>query len=271
MRKTIPLSGVQGVGSDGLASVSTSAKYKYHGLRCKLTNIPLAKILSILVTVDDVEVQRITGPSLNSLNLFKRLEDGATYLDISFVRRGLLDRVQEYITGITLQTPDDMGKVRKTIRLEIQLGSALVNPAITVDAICEDAVPGQSGLMQFIKKTQIDVQGTNYKKNNLVPSGVLQQGLLDMIFIRSANLTDFEFTLEDGRALKRTRASNEHEQRNGVRTPQAGFVAIDFAEDGYGTNGDLLDLYNAGEVLVEINTSAPEACEAYIITTGRLD
>lgn len=270
MIQYLPLSGLTGVANNSLAQVTTQSVYNYHSFIFKLTNIPVAKLKEIKLSVDSIDVQTWTGSALNSCNKYKGIEDGAVYLELPLTRKGMLERYDEYLTGITLGVPDDIGDVKNVIRIEARIDDGVVNPQMEIIAVVDDAIPKHEGTMVFVKRTQIDIEGLYHNTERLLSIRNKQQAFLDLMFIRSNNIQRVEITLNDKPIRKMDRALMEFRERSGVRNPQPGFLAIDFSENGYGQQKDLMNLFAASMARFEFFTTASEACETFIVTVGRL-
>ncbi len=270
MRKTVDLQSFDAVAANSKSTLWIRPSYCYHELLLELTNITTAQITDLKLYLDSVEIQSWTGTDLDKFNQYRDRAAAGTMLAVPLTRAGMLDRPSEYSTAINVGVPSDKGYVPAALRLELTLG-AVTSPAIRPRAIVSDAVAGMPLNIQFVKRSNFDVNGSERILTQLVNIGSPQERYLDTMFFKTANLTELEVTRDQRETFKRTKAVNDRQNADGVRVPQAGYFAMDYLENGYGTPFDVLEIYSAREVKFTARVSAAETIGVYEVCIGSLN
>lgn len=224
----------EGVGAGQTATLRLPIGQTYESLQLEYSGLLLSDIAEIRVIANGKTFRRYVGAELiNTINKFDRMRGADGVLVMNFVRYGLITRLGREKTALpTGMAPTDKFPVTiTTLQLEVDIKdtATVTAPALTVRA---KRTPPQP-LLQVMKVRQFTYNsaGANEYEISDLPRGEIY----NRVFFKSDHI-DRLVIERNGRIIyDRTKAGNELDQRNGVRTPQPGFFVYDPTEEGYGT------------------------------------
>ena len=273
MRRTIPINDISGVGPGQKATVRIVEALAYHGILIDFDNVTAAQVLSVRVFYNDVEAMSFVGADLDDmLEYFEYAAYGANgLLYIPFAAPGMLDQAQEEGTAVHVGVQYKDGSIVKSMRVEIELSGAVVNPGIRAFGIVRDAVPGLEPWFPFVRQTTLEAQSSGIKSfNDVVDIKAGREAFCTQVFFKTATITNLLVQRNGIDMFDRSVVVNERIQVNGVRTPQAGWYVFDTRENGYGNGADALAAGSATTLIWKPTFSAAANFTAYVWTIGRL-
>ncbi len=274
MRRTIPINDISGVGAGQKATVRIVDTLAYHGILLQLTNITAAQVSNVRVFLNDKEAMSMTGADLDSMNQYFDLAavgaDGLMY--IPFTGPGLLDQAEEEGTAVHVGVPYKDGTVIRSMRTELDLSGAVVNPGIKAYGIVREAQAGRNPWFPFVRAATIDVQSGGIKTlSDVVDTKSNREAFCTQVFFKTAQLTNLLVQRNGLDMFDRSKVVNERLQFNGVRKPQAGFFVFDTRENGYGNVPDALAAGSANTLIWKLTMGAAATFPAYVWTIGPLN
>lgn len=225
---------------------------KFHNVALN-TNMPLAQMKEIRVIANNKTIHRYTAEQRDVINQFYgkpafALVGGMGVLKIPFDRLGMKTRNMEELTALNTGAPNSDGSIIKSLYIEIDISddtsiagytaAPKVDVWATVSA-AEQAFPGT--VLHCVTHNRNPAGSGEFEVSDLPFNKVDSQALNAAFIFPDANDIT-RIIVERGlyKVFDRTKAVNEFFQVDGSRNPQAGCIAIDMTENGYGANA--LDL-----------------------------
>lgn len=246
---------------------------RYHSLQLlgSATAITPTELTEIRVLANNKIIQRFSGADRDTMNQFDGREAAAISaaafeLVLPFDRYGILTKAGEEETALNTGSVDaNTGKSINSLSVEIDLASSGITgtPALEMYATTSEQLPGGPGTVPHIRKSVRDfTSGAQYDIADLPRGGETTQ-FINRIFLKpSANTLDlFKIEANSYTLFERTTALNERAQRDGIRSPQAGWYGIDRTEHGYG--GDPFDVRALDDWRLKLTTSGAMTLTVY--------
>ncbi|MFC6631665.1 major capsid protein P2 [Microbulbifer taiwanensis] len=270
MRQTVRLAPAEGVAPGQTATIKLPKPRLYHAFLLA-TNIPTSEINEIRIMANAKAMQSFSGEALDVMNEFDGLQAGdGSFIRICADQTGLKQRMHEELTAINVgSTNQNTGQVIDSLSLEIDIKGTATTPAITnAYAIQSPVRAGGPGAIRSIRR--LYAQGLTGRWDfDKLPKGTRSHQWISRVFIKAANITDLEIE-RDGRTVwERSTALNDFVLADSERVPQAGWVVVDFSEDGYGENK--LDVRTAQDLRLKITSSGAETVEIVAEYLGELE
>lgn len=252
---------------------------RYHSLQllATATTIAVSDLDEIRILLNNKVVQRFSGADRNSMNRFLGIEDAAISaasfnLEIPFDRYNLMTRAAEEETAINTGSVDpNTGKVINAFSVEIDVGAGPTGTiAFTLYATTSEKIPDGPGSVPHIVKSSRDFASASQYDVSDIPRGGVTTKFLNALFMKpsTSTLESFKVLANNYTLFERTAALNEKKQRDGIRTPQAGWYVLDRTEWGYG--GDPFDLRGLDDWRLQFTTGAAMTVTMYGEYIGEL-
>jgi hypothetical protein len=240
------------VGAGLTAYVNLPTGVRYHNILIAYsgTTFDYTKMNAIRLYCNNDLIQTISGTVRNVFNQFLNMPAAAAggpgILELPFERMGMADLIERYRTCINTGDKSIGGAQAAAgilnVRLEIDIDGTAVAPAIALYADVSDVNVEQSVLLPRIDTWQEPiVAGGEYLHNN-TPKKILgdaKRPFTERIWMVDtiAHITAFRFKENGRETFNRPTTLNEARQKAwGKRTPQAGYVVYDPAEEGETNN-----------------------------------
>lgn len=225
---------------------------RYHNLLIAYsgTTFDYTKMDAIRLYCNNELIYTTSGTFQNVKNVFDNMPaavaGGAGILEIPFERMRINDLIERYRKCINTG-PKSQGSAQSrrgimNFRLEIDIDAAAVAPAIALYADVSDVNTEQSVYLPRLDTWQEPVVAGGEWVHQNTPKKVLGDPLrpfTERIWMVDtiAHITAFRMLVNGQELTNRTTTLNEARQKSwGVRTPQAGYVAFDPAEEGEANN-----------------------------------
>ena len=252
---------------------------RYHSLQLlgSATTIAVSDLSEIRILLNNKVIQRFSGADRNSMNRFDGMEDAAISaaafnLELPFDRYNLMTKSAEEETAINTGSVDpNTGKVINAFSVEIDIGASPTGTiALTMYATTSEKLEGGPGSVPYILKATRDFASAAQYDVSDLPRGGVTTAFLNSLFMKpsTSTLESFKVLANNYTLFERTAALNEKKQRDGVRTPQAGWYMIDRTEFGYG--GDPFDLRGLDDWRLQFVTGAAMTLTMYSDRNGAL-
>lgn len=231
----------EGVGPGQTATARFAIGSKYHDISL-VTNMTLANMKEIRLIANNKTIHRYSAVERDKINRFYGLEAFAGILYIPLDRKALKMRAMEELTGINTGVRGENGEKISAFYLEIDIDAAAVAPTLDVYATTSAATPDGVGTVMHITKHNRSAAGAGELEVSDLPFNSPTAAALNAAFLFPSAFDISKVFVERGlfKVFERPKALNEFMQRIGERVPQAGMIAVDFTENGYGANA--LDL-----------------------------
>lgn len=234
---------MNGVKAGQTANLSFPIGSKYHALWLTYSGVTLAQMTEIRILAGTKVIHRYSATERDTMNQFRGLQAANGILYIPFDRPGLLTRhgIEETAVNTGSQDPQT-GQAILNFSIEIDIAAAATGPALSIEADISDSSPGGPGTVLHVMKTTRSATGSgDFEIGDLPFNQPTAMALNASFFWPSANDIS-NVLIERGlyKVFERSKTLNEFVQKNGERTPQAGLIAVDWTEQGFG--GNLLDL-----------------------------
>jgi hypothetical protein len=263
---TTKLPNPEGVVSGGTATFRIPVGRRIHALYLayayNAVSQNVADFTEIRIYANGNVIQRFTGNERDTLNQFDGKEASTGVLEIPFDRAGLKTVAGQEETALNTGVADSQGRKINAMYMEIDLdgGMTITASDLSLYAKQSDAVAGGPGTIPFIRREQRTAAGadTDFQISDLVNPGVNapdKVALNRVTFIPSTgSIANMKIDRNTYNIFDRTNALNESIQKNGVRTPQAGYDVIDTTENGHG--GEPIDLYGMTDYRYRLEVSS---------------
>lgn len=261
----------EGVGAGQTATFKLPIGKMYHELQLSYTGVTLAEMTEIRVMVNGKVIHRYSATERNTINMFDGRLTAGGILVIPFERYNLKTLVAERETALNTGSMNAQGVGITQLTVEIDLDAGIItSPVLSMNATQSTRKEGGAGTVLHCVKHSYSVAGAGNFEISDLPRGQQTSIALNRIFfIPSANdITEMKIERNQYNIFQRTKALNERIQRNGVRTPQVGVVAIDKSENGEG--GNWIDLLGISDYRYHLEVTG--ACTIQILSenVGRL-
>ncbi|WP_295797396.1 major capsid protein P2 [uncultured Microbulbifer sp.] len=270
MRQTIRLAPAEGVAPGQTATIKLPKPRTYHAF-VLATNIPTSKINEVRVMANAKAIMSFSGEALDVMNEFDGLQAGdGSFVRICIDQTGLKRRDLEELTALNIGSLNPKtGQIIDSLSLEVDIDGTATTPAITnAYAIQSPVREGGPGMIRSLRRLYAQGLAGRWDFDKL-PKGTRSHQWISRIFIKAANITDLEIE-RDGRTVwERTTALNDFMLADSERSPQAGWVVVDFSEDGYGENK--LDVRTAQDLRLKLTSSGAETVEILAEYLGELE
>lgn len=237
MRINVKIPNSNGVAAGQTATWVLPIGRRYHALQLIYAGVTLAQMLSIRIKANGETIMQATGAEWDALNQFDGRAAAAGILLLGFDRFGLYRQDGEEATAIQTGSADGKGVAITVFSLEIDLDAAAAAPVMSVRAIQSDNDPRKPGpgLIRRLMRYQRVFGAAGVNELSDLPKGTEGPKFLfvNRVFFKAANITELEIERSNVKIFQRTKALNERMQSDGVRVPQAGYVAYDPSEEGY--------------------------------------
>lgn len=209
--------------------------FSYHYLYLFYSGVTLAQLSKIRVKCNDETVQTFTGVQRDMLNQFDGQPAAAGILKIPFVREGLKDSLQRYLTAIATGVKWGGGAYRAIhdFRIEVDVDAAAAAPVLSLRADVSDANGVQSnGIIRIDSWVENVAAAGEFLVQKALNKDPLRSYLSRIVFgDTNAHITDFRVQENGTDTIVRSSLENELIQKP-TRAPQAGWVIYDTTERG---------------------------------------
>lgn len=273
MRRTINLNSISAVTAGQKTVIRIVDSFAYLGFLLTLGNLTAAQVTLVRMFLNDKECFSMAGADLDVANQYSNSAASATdsTLWIPFAGLGLLNQADEEATAVHVGVPHKDGTIVQSIRIELDISGAAVNPTLAARAVVRDAVAGRDPFFPFVRNTNIDVQSGGKKTiPDVVDTRSSREQYVTSVFFKTANLTNLRIQRNGVDMFDRPVVENKRIQKDGVRFPQAGWYVFDCRENGYGSVFDSLPAGGVQSLNWELTMSAAESITAYVCTVGTL-
>ncbi len=228
----------QGVAAGQTAVAQLPIGRAYHSLT--LSYGTLTDLEGIQVFADNQIIFDMTAAELNAINQYDgRTAAGASsgLLVIDFERFNLKTRGLEELSALFTGDKRVNPKLISALRVEVGIASGASTPTLSMNGEVSRFDPAsQNTQVKIMDKITLSLSAagehtfTSFRKNTE------RSRAINRIVLKTSNTTAVEMRSNNQQIFKRTKAENERVQNDGVRTPQSGYVVIDFTEKGHGDN-----------------------------------
>ncbi len=245
---------------------------RYHHIWFEMggTTFGLAELSNVRLLANTQAIWNLTGTQLDMMNQFDKLPAfAAGKLCLPLERVGLSDPISRYLTAFNtgIACIQSSNVPVNDLRIEIDVANTAVAATLAVSAIVSDVNPAQSTAVLRRERTFENTPGAaggveflHVKKI----TGDAKRRILNKVMLgdTNANITKIRI-LENGLEIyNRSSLLNEAVQKGpyGMRTPQAGWCAVDKTERGeYGNveNVAQLSTFELRSTAVVANANLP--------------
>lgn len=233
---------VQGVAAGQTAVVTMPIGLSYHRLVIPYSGVTLSQMEELRLIANGDTIQRFRGADhLDVFNQYDGMSAASGELVLDFERYGVLARDARELTRIgTNAMPMGTGKGQdprkiSQLSLEIDLASGASGPAIPYVKAYQSA-PSVSGTVKRITRRTYSPGGTGqFEISDLAP----RSGRINRLLIHQTGtfgIDEVKIERDNAVAYNRTKAENELEQANGIRTAQSNWWVVDRTERGWGAD-----------------------------------
>jgi hypothetical protein len=278
-RIDIPMSSPEGVAPGQTATFKLPIGRRFHLLQLLYGGgSALVDFTEIRVLANAKVIHRYSATDRDAMNQFDGRAAAAGILVLPFDRYFLNTLASDEETALNTGPAAPGSAIRITsLHVEVDILPA-APPAVTLamNATVSDAPTNPKGepvgpgtVMHILRHTRSAAGAGSFEISDL-PAGTATSMALNRIFFNpSANLiTRLEIERNQYKIFDRTDALNRRMQADGVRTPIAGWYAIDKTEQGYG--GDPIDLLAVADYRYRLAVSGAMAINVYSEYLGRL-
>lgn len=262
----------EGVGAGQTATFKLPIGRRYHELQMEYTGttITLALMTEIRIIANGKIIHRYSAAQRDSLNQFDGRTASNGILIIPFDRYNLKTLAAETESALNTGSLNENADGIKTLSVEVDIASGAVAPILSMTATQSDSIPGGSGTVMHCLKHTYSVAGAgDFEISDLPRGGQTSMFLNRIFFLPSANdISHMNIMRNSYNIFDRSKTLNERMQKDGVRTPQSGYIAIDKSEKGFG--GDPIDLRQITDFRYKLTMTG--ACTITILSEylGRL-
>lgn len=245
----------EGVAPGQTATVRFAIGSKYHDIAL-VTNMTLANMTEIRLIANNKTIHRYTATRRDKINQFYGLQAFNGVLYIPLDRKALKMRNMEEVTGINTGVRGENGERIGALYLEVDIAADAVSPTLDVYATQSAATEDGVGTVMHVTTHNRTSAGAGELEVSDLPFNSPTAAALNAAFMFPSAGAINNIIVERGlfKVFERTNALNEFYQKNGERFPQAGMVAVDFTENGYGANA--LDLRGYQDFRYRLDMSA---------------
>lgn len=243
---------------------------RFHELQLAYSGITLAQMTEMRLYANNKVIHRYSAAERDTMNQFDGRAAAAGVLTIPFDRYALKTLKAQEETALNTGSQGADGSAITSMYLEIDLDAAAAAPAFSLTATQSEAVPGGPGTVLHVVKQIRDAAGAGDFEISDLPRGTPTSIALNRIFFTpSANaISAVKVERNQYTIFERSAALNEVVQADGVRVPQAGVVAIDKTERGFG--GDPINLLGVNDYRYRLTMTGAAAITIHSEYLGRL-
>lgn len=262
-RIEIKMPSFEGVAAGQTATAKLPIGRRYHELQLTYTGVTLAQMTEIRVFANAKKIHAYSGTDRDAMNKFDGRAAAAGVLTIPFDRYALMTLAAEEETALNTGSPDANGVQISSLYVEIDIDAGAAAPAFSLNATVSDALAGGAGTVLHVLKHTRDAAGAGEFEISDLPRGTSTTMALNRIFFKpSANdISNIKIERNQYTIFERTKALNAVIQADGVRTPQAGYIAVDKTERGYG--GDAIALIGAVDYRYKLTMTGAASLTVY--------
>lgn len=260
----------EGIAAGQTATFKLPIGRRYHELQLTYSGVTLAQMTEIRVFANGKVIHRYSATDRDSMNQFDGRSAAGGILIIPFDRYNLKTNAGEEETALNTGSADAAGLAITSLYMEIDIDGAAAAPVMSLVATQSDALVGGAGTVMHIQRHTRDVAGAGEFDISDLPRGTATSIVLNRIFFKpSANdISKVQIDRNNYVIFERSKALNERVQTDGVRVPQAGFIAVDKTERGYG--GDPIDLVGVADYRYKLTMTGAATLTIYSEYMGRL-
>lgn len=239
----------------------------------------VSDISEIRIFANGKVIHRYSGADRDKMNQFDgrsaaTISATAGRLVIPFDRFNLktLAGQEESALNTGIDSPPMPGASYITsLYMEVDVAATAVGSlSMNMNATQSDRLAGGAGTIIHIQKHTRDPAGAGEFEISDLPRGTQTSQALNRIFFKpSANdISDVVIERNLYKIFERSKALNEYVQKDGVRTPQSGFIVIDKTERGIG--GDPIALVGATDFRYRLTMTGAASLVIYSEYIGGL-
>lgn len=261
---TLKLRRFEGVGAGQTAVLTMPIGNTFRELLINFSGVTLAQMTEIRLVVNGDVIDRYLGAEqLQAFNDYRGMKSSAGILHYTFERPNLLERSPREVSALGTGMEEDPNRIN-TLQLEIDIDAGATAPQLSCVAI--QTPPAYSGIVRKTRHFTYDSsQAGEYQISDL-PRGEI----IDRIYFRAyklvgnvetkVDINEIQLQLNEQIDFQRTKAENEHMQKNGVRVVNGDWFVYDPSENGYGSEG----LDTRGLNRMEFMLKLAEACRVVV-------
>lgn len=243
---------------------------RYHELQLAYSGVTLAQMTEMRLFANGKVIHRYSAVDRDAINQFDGRVASAGILIIPFDRYNLKTLAGEEETALNTGSKNEAGVGINSLYLEIDLVDDDYTPVLSMNATQSDALAGGAGTVLHVMRHTRDTAGAGEFDISDLPRGNATSIALNRLIVKpSANdITKMQIDRNQYVIFERTKALNERVQKDGVRTPQSGYIIIDKTERGYG--GDPIDLVGVSDYRYKFTVSGATTLTILSEYLGRL-
>lgn len=228
MRLTTRMPSLSNVTAGGTATLNAPIGRTYERMVFSYSGVTRAQMKDIKVVIDGKPIMEFAdAEQVAALNKYYGRHDEAGLITLWFVRPELNALEQQRVTGLGTGDQAGNGKI-STLQFEIEIDAAAVDPKVTAHAIQSDPAP--LGMINKIKRfTYSSATAGQFEIDN-IPKG---PRLCAIHFVKAAgDVSRVEVEQNSRKIVEGDKPLLQYLQKEAGRTPQAGYLAVDFTQEG---------------------------------------